>query len=189
MAVAGLLRRMRCSGACGGRVGAACGWSRGPRVECSCQTAPGGNVGVGGAGLRWLTMPLSPVAHHLLGDLAGIADRPRWRCDNLMPAPARATVQVVRLIWAHAPSTKTRLAFLHYTLPNPIVRQMLQRVRLYGWEIRIDQLCLSVQRRSERDEQHCGRMDCRRQTTSASLTVRGHSSSTDTACALIMIDQ
>ena len=91
-------------------------------------------------------MPLTPLAHHHLGDLAGIADRPRWRCDNLVPAPARTTVQVVCLIWAHAPTAITRLAFPHYALPDPIVRQMLQRLRLYTWEIRIERWCLSVER-------------------------------------------
>jgi hypothetical protein len=77
-------------------------------------------------------MPLPPVAHHLPGDFAGIADRPRLRCDDLVSVLARVVLQVFRLIWAHAPSTITRLAFLHYSLPDPIVRQMLQRLWLYS---------------------------------------------------------
>ncbi len=110
---------------------------------------------------RSMTPP--PVTHHLPGDLAGIADRPRLRCDDLVSALARAALQIVRLIWAHAPPTITRLAFLHYSLPDPIVRQMLQCLRLYTWKIRIEQWCLSVQRWSEREEQHHGRTDYRRQ--------------------------
>ena len=108
-----------------------------------------------------------PVTHHLPGDLAGIADRPRLRCDDLVSALARAALQIVRLIWAHAPATITRLAFLHYSLPDPIVRQMLQCLRLYTWKIRIEQWCLSVQRWSEREEQHHGRTDYRKQFHSA----------------------
>ena len=110
--VGDVLRRMQCSGACGG-CGRGVAGNGASRVECSCQTAPRGDVGVGGAGLRRSMMPLPPLVHHLLGDLAGIADRPRWRCDNLLPALARATVQVVRLIWAHAPTAITGLAFPH----------------------------------------------------------------------------
>jgi hypothetical protein len=96
--------------------------------------------------LKRSMMPLPPVAHHLPSDLAGIADRPRLRCDDLVSALARVALQVFRQIWAHTHTTITRLAFLHYSLPDPIVRQMLQRLRLYTWEIRIAQWCLSVQR-------------------------------------------
>lgn len=96
--------------------------------------------------LRRSTMTLPPFAHHLRGDLAGIAERPRLRCDDLVSILAQEAIQVFRLIRADAPTTITRLAFLHYALANSVVRQMLQRLWLYTWEVRVERGCLSVER-------------------------------------------
>jgi hypothetical protein len=67
-------------------------------------------------------MVLPPIAHHLTINLAGVAERLRFRFDDFVPPLARATARVFRLVLAHTPTVVMRLALLHDALPNPVVR-------------------------------------------------------------------
>ena len=77
-------------------------------------------------------MALPPIAHHLTINLAGIAERLRFRLDDFVPALARATVRVFRLVLAYTSTAVMRLALQHDALPNPVVRQLLER-RALRW--------------------------------------------------------
>jgi hypothetical protein len=59
-----------------------------------------------------------PIAHHLGGNLAGIAERLRFRLDDFVPPLARPTVRVFRLVLAYTPTAVMRLTLLHNALPN-----------------------------------------------------------------------
>ena len=91
-------------------------------------------------------MVLPPDAHHLAGNLAGIAERLGVRSYDLMSALARAAVRVCGLILADAATTKRRLAFSNDVLPDPIVRKLLKRLGLCSGQIQIMQWCLGVER-------------------------------------------
>jgi hypothetical protein len=67
-------------------------------------------------------MALSPIAHHLTINLAGIAERLWFRFDDFVPPLARTTVRVFRLVLAYTSTAVVRLALLHDALPNPVVR-------------------------------------------------------------------
>jgi hypothetical protein len=80
-------------------------------------------------------MALPPDAHHLAGNLAGIAERLGVRFDDFMSARARVAVCVFALILANATTTIRRLAFPNNVLPDPIVRKLLKRLGLYYGQI------------------------------------------------------
>ena len=66
-----------------------------------------------------------------------------------------------RLILAHASAAITCLAFLHDPLPDPIVREALECFRVCARQIWVQQWCLSIERRIERDEQNSDQADIR----------------------------
>jgi hypothetical protein len=76
-----------------------------------------------------------PDAHHLAGNLAGIAERLGVRSYDFMSARARVAVRVFGLILADATTTIRRLAFSNDVLPDPIVRKLLKRLGLYSGQI------------------------------------------------------
>ena len=90
-------------------------------------------------------MVLPPDAHHLAGNLAGIAEL-GVRSYDFMSARARVAVRVFGLILADATTTIRRLAFSGDVLPDPIVRKLLKRLGLYSGQIWIMQWRLSVER-------------------------------------------
>ena len=90
-------------------------------------------------------MAQTPIVYHFVGYLLGVADRLGVRSYDLMPALARVSVRVFRLILTHAPTAITLLAFAYDMLPNPIVRKLLKRLWFYSRQIRIMQWRLSVQ--------------------------------------------
>jgi hypothetical protein len=71
-------------------------------------------------------MALSPIAHHLTINLAGIAERLRFCFDDFVPPLARAI--------AYTSTAVMRLALLQDALPNPVVRELLERFGLYAGE-------------------------------------------------------
>ena len=91
-------------------------------------------------------MALSPVAQHLIGDLAGVTNRLGYFFYNLMSARARVAIRILGLILTHAATAITRLALLHDALPDPIVRQTLQCLRICTRQIRVSRWCLSMER-------------------------------------------
>ena len=104
-------------------------------------------------------MPLSPVAQHRIGNLVGIANRPRQRLYRLVSALARTTIRIFCLVLAHAPATITRLALLHDPLSDPIVREALESLRVRARQIRVSHWRLSIERWIERYEQNSDRAD------------------------------
>jgi hypothetical protein len=104
--------------------------------------------------LRLSRMALSPVAQHLIGHLIGIANRFGQRLYGLVSALARMAARILCLILAHAPAGIARLAFLHDPLPDPIVREALECFGVCARQIWVQQWCLSIEPRIERDEQN-----------------------------------
>ena len=64
---------------------------------------------------------MPPIAHHLAGDLAGVADWPGLHFYDLVPTLARAALRVLRLIFAHTPTGVACLALLHDPLSDSVV--------------------------------------------------------------------
>ena len=91
-------------------------------------------------------MMLPPDAHHLAGNLAGIAERLGAGSYDFMAALARVAVRVFALILADTTTTIRRLAFSNDVLPDPIVRKLLKRLGLRSGQIRVMQWRLSVGR-------------------------------------------
>jgi hypothetical protein len=97
----------------------------GPEPGCVIGVIPASNSEgepVTGSLFPESRMAPSPIAHHRTINLAGIAERLRFRFDDFVPHLARATVRVFRLVRAYTPTAVMRLAFLHDALPNPVVR-------------------------------------------------------------------
>lgn len=91
-------------------------------------------------------MMLPPDAHHLAGNLAGIAERLGAGSYDFMAALARVAVRVFALILADTTTTIRRLAFSNDVLPDPIVRKLLKRLGLCSGQIRVMQWRLGVER-------------------------------------------
>ena len=91
-------------------------------------------------------MVLPPDAHHLAGNLAGIAERLGMRSYDFMSALARVAGRVLGLILADATTTNRHLAVSNDVLPDPIVRKLLKRLGLCSGQIRVMQWRLGVER-------------------------------------------
>jgi hypothetical protein len=75
-------------------------------------------------------MATPPGAHHLVRDLAGIADRRGLGFSEFMTPLARPLVRLSGLVGTHASATIAGLTILHDLLPDSAIRQLLQRLRL-----------------------------------------------------------
>ena len=91
-------------------------------------------------------MMLPPDAHHLAGNLAGIAERLGAGSYDFMSALARVAVRVFGLILADATTIVRPLAFPNDVLPDPIVRKLVKRLGLYSGQTRIMQWRLGMGR-------------------------------------------
>lgn len=101
---------------------------------------------------------VSPVVQHLIGHLIGIANRFGQRLYGLVSALARMAARILCLILAHAPAGIARLALPHDPLRDRTVREALECFGVCARQIWVQQWCLSIERRIERDEQHSGKL-------------------------------